>query len=154
MKQHWYLVAHAAGARLFAQDGIKKELRLVRRFENPQGKLKSSELVSDRQGRADRLGFSGHAALGSQGTAHMHVLESFAHELGAFLEDGAKKNSFDTLVVVAEPHFLGELNKHIGPGAAKRQRPALQKDFAHISDHEILEHLNAVLCYHEDVVRA
>lgn len=141
MNRHWYLVGHRAGARIFEQEGIKPELRLVRRFQNPQGMLKTSELVTDRQGRADSSYMVGHNAVGKDDTPRKHVLESFARELGEFLEQEAERNTFASLVLVAEPHLLGELKKAIGKVTFHRMREVITKDLVHVSDHDMAAHL-------------
>ena len=148
---HWFLIAHRAGARIFAQQGIKPELQLVRRFENAEGKLKTSELVSDRQGRSYSGNMAGHNAVGGTDAPRQHVLENFARELGDFLEQEAAKNAFTSLVLIAEPHVLGDLKKTLGKGAAGRLRETLAKDFVNVSDHEMASHLEGVLCVREEI---
>lgn len=151
MNKHWYLVGQRAGARIFEQDGIKPELRLVRRFENPEGLLKTSELVSDRQGRSDSGSMAGHNAVGKTDTPREHVLESFTHELGHFLEHEAERGAFVSLVLVAEPHVLGSLKKAVGKTTSHLLRESVTKDLLHVSDHDMAGQLSAVLCTREDV---
>jgi protein required for attachment to host cells len=151
MNKHWYLIGHLAGARIFEQEGIKQELRLVRRFENPEGKLKTSELVSDRQGRSDSNSMIGHNAVGNVDTARKHVLENFVQEIGKFLEQQAERNAFASIVLVAEPHVLGEIKKVIRKVTSHRMRQAVTKDLVHVSDHDMATQLKGVLCQHEEI---
>ncbi len=151
MNMHWYLVGHRAGARIFAQPGIKPELQLVRHFENAEGKLKTSELVSDRQGRSDSGNMKGHNAVGGTDSPRQHVLDNFARELGDFLEEEAGRNAFTSLVLVAEPHFLGTLKQALGKGATSRLRETLPKDLVNVSDHDMAATLEGVLCMREEI---
>lgn len=151
MNKHWYLIGERSGARIFEQDGIKPELRLVRNFENPDGRLSTSELVSDRQGRSDSNINIGRSAVGDNDGPRQYVLEHFAHELGEYLEQEAEHNKFSSLVLVAEPHMLGELKKAMKKSTASRMRDSVTKDLLHVSDRDIAAHLQGVLCVREEI---
>lgn len=151
MAIHWYLVSDRSGARIFEQEGVKPELRLITRFENPDGKLKTSELVSDRQGRSDSSNTVGHSAVGNHNTPREHVLESFVRELSKFLEKEAIRNTFESLVLVAEPHSLGLLKKALGKVTSNKMHQGVTKDLVHISDHDMATHLIDVLCRCEEI---
>jgi len=152
MNKHWYLVGQSAGARIFEQCGIKPELQLIRRFDNPQGMLKTSELVSDQQGRSDSSAMhGGHNALGTDNNQKRHVLEKFAAELGDFLESEAERNSYNSLVLVAEPHFLSALRKAIKKGTSHLLLESVNKDLVHTSDHEMAAQLSENLCIRESI---
>ena len=150
--KHWYLIAQRAGARIFEQEGIKSELHLIRRFENPEGRLRTNELVSDRQGRSDSSGSAGHIAVGGDDAQRNHVLDTFAHKLGSFLESEAEHNSFMSLVLVAEPHVLGVLKSAMGTGTSRLLRDSLAKDLIHVSDHDMAAHLVGTLCVREAII--
>jgi protein required for attachment to host cells len=151
MSKHWYLVAHRAGARIFEQEGIKPELKVVRRFENPDGALKTSELVTDRQGRSDSSDTVGHNAVGQVDTARQHVLETFAREVSSYLEQEAKLDTFKSLVLIAGPQVLGELKKLLGDATSRRLGEALAKDLVRTTDHDMAAALKdaEVLCLRE-----
>ncbi len=151
MSKHWYLVGQSAGARIFEQDGIKKELLLVRRFENPEGALKTSELVSDRQGRFDSGNMTGHNAVGNVDAPRKHVLNRFAKELGEFLEQNARQNAYESIVLIAESHVLGEIKKTIGKATTQRLLESISKNLGHIADQDMMLQLEGALCRCEDI---
>ena len=151
LKKHWYLVAHRSGARIFEQEGVKQELTLLHNFENHDGSLKVSELVSDRQGRSTGGNASNHTAVGSENKSSEHVLEVFTHKLAEFLEQEVQRSSFDSLVLVAEPHVLGGLKKTIGHSTAQRFRDPLIKDLVHVTNHDMMKHLKDALCIAEEI---
>ena len=151
MNRHWYLVGQRSEARIFEQNGIKQELRLVQRFEKPEGQSKTSALVSDRQGRSDSSGMPGHNAVGKEDSVRQQITERFAHELAKFLEKENERKMFESLVIVAEPHFLGELRKAIGKETSKKLRQSVSKDLAHVADNEVALQLEGILCSREEI---
>jgi len=151
MNKHWYLIGQLAGARIFEQDGISPVLRLVRRFENPEGLHKTSDIVTDRQGRSDSGNMAGHNAVGDPNIPQAHVLEKFAKEIGTFLDQEAKRNAYDSLVIVAEPHVLGELKKGLGKPSSILLRQVVTKDYVHVPDTDMASHIAGVLCQREEV---
>lgn len=151
MNRHWYLVAQSGGARLFEQEGVREELSLLRRFENPEGKLKTSAIVSDRQGRSETSSKMGHNAMGANDGPREHVIENFIHRVADFLNTEAEQDEYMDLVLVAEPHILGEIRKFLGKAATRRLRDPLSKNLAHIPDQEIMPHLTEALCKREEI---
>ncbi len=151
MKRHWYVVGHRSGARIFEQVGVKPELKLVHSFDNPSGDRRDNELVSDRQGRSDPGMTPGHTPVGSDYKPGRHLLTVFAQEIGAFLEKEATRNAYESLVLVAEPHVLGELKKAMGHITSPRLRAPLIKELAEVSAHDMGAHLKGVLCLREEI---
>ncbi len=152
MKNHWYVVAHRAGARVFQQQGIEEALTLVKLFENPEGKVKSSDLVSDRQGRFDRGG-GGHIAVGSEDVQREHIAQKFSREIASYLDSEAQKNAYNSLALVAEPQFLGELHKALGQAASSKVTKTLTKDLANVGEHQMAASLSDILLTKEPIAQ-
>jgi protein required for attachment to host cells len=150
-KRHWYLVAQRAEARIFEQTGIAPTLTVVYRFENSLGRLKDSELVSDRQGRSDHSGSPGHIPVGSDYSPKEGLLKTFLHEVASFLESKADQKAFDSIVLVAEPSLLGEIKHVIGQATTSRLKDSVIKDLAHVPDRDMDEVLKGNLCMREDI---
>lgn len=153
MSNHWYLIAQRAEAKIYEQRGVAASLRLVERIGNPKGVLKTSELVSDRQGRSDQASRVGHNAVGEDSAPRENVLKSFTRRLSKYLEAAAERGDFDSLVLVAEPHVLGELKKSLGRSAERKLRQTLSKDLLHVPETEVSAQLSPVLC-HKEAIRA
>ena len=149
LKKHWYLVGHRAGARVFEQIGIKPELRLIHTFNNPEGRLQTRELVSDRQGRSNSSTMPGHTPVGSDDSPLEHVLHTFAKKIGKYLELELAKKSFDSIVIVAEPGVLGEIKKNIGNATADRLGEPVIRDLVHVSNYDMARQLQGHLCERE-----
>ncbi|MDP1707769.1 MAG: host attachment protein [Gammaproteobacteria bacterium] len=145
MKKTWILVAHRSGARLFENDGPGKGLRAVREIANPEGRLKTHDITSDRPGRTSD----------SQGTHHSygkelhdpkeHLAQQFARQLAGVLNDGRNQHCYDQLVLVADPRFLGELREALDQATAALVTATLNKDLVNVDDHDILQHLSDVI---------
>ena len=113
--------------------------------------LKTSSLVSDRQGRSDSSDMHGHNAVGEDDNQRKHTLEKFAHEVGTFLENEAERHSYNSLVIVAEPLVLGVLKKAVGKVTSHLMLESVTKDLVHIADHDMAAYLSGTLCLREAI---
>lgn len=115
----WILVANRAYAEIFELKG--KQMKIIDFIEYPEGRLKPSEIVSDKPGRTTS-GSEKHALSEGQEVAY-HEEELFAHQLAVKCYHAKLSNLFDKLTIVASPDFLGtlrqKLNKHIKPSILK-----------------------------------
>lgn len=72
----------------------------------------------------------GQWASGNMDETDFHQLEEdrFAAEAAELLNDRARRNEFESLIVVAPPRTLGELRKHYHEEVAKRITAEIDKD--------------------------
>ena len=79
MGKTWILVAHEAGARLFANDGIGNGLALVESIDHPEGRARDRDIDSDRPGRSFRKnsGDPRRASMGQSESPHDRVVSDF-----------------------------------------------------------------------------
>jgi len=137
MAKTWILVGDAARARIFAIEKEHGPWQLVEELDHPAGRARTSELVSDRAGRT-RPGEQGARAPGME---HMDAAEReslrFAERLGAVLQQGHDDRSFDRLVVVAPPRFLGSLRSVLRDPVARQIAASLDKDYTHHDEREL-----------------
>jgi protein required for attachment to host cells len=128
MKNAWILVANSSYAQIFSQEQTGKEMKVVHDIENPDGRLKNGEILTDRPGRAfNRLGGARHA-LGSVVDPHTHEQQIFAKKLATILEKALLTREFETLVIIAPPQFLGELRNSLSEAVKKSIRKEVKKD--------------------------
>lgn len=151
MKKSWYVVADSSGARIFEQRGVTHELTLLRQLDHPEGRLKTEELVSDRQGRSDRSNMHGRTPLGGDYDPKEALREDFANDLAQGLEQDALQEKFHYLVLVSEPHFLGLVKQNLGSHAQRKLRTSLAKDLSQVSHHDMGGHLESVLLVREPI---
>jgi protein required for attachment to host cells len=140
MTTTWILVANAASAKLYANDGPHKGLRKIREFMHPASREKGSELVSDRPGHNQGHG-NGH---GSYVPAHEPKeveAEHFAVELCRQLDHGRSINAYQRLILVSAPAFLGLMNGHLNHHVKQLVSESFEKDYTKLDDKALASHL-------------
>ncbi|HEY8538147.1 MAG TPA: host attachment protein [Steroidobacteraceae bacterium] len=117
------VVADERRATFFDVSRPKDGLREVAVVENPVGRLKDTDLETDRPGR--RFGGAqgaGHGPGPAQGHHHgvngerstlLHELTLFAKEVGRRIDADRNGHKFDKLVIIAAPKMLGLLRQSL-----------------------------------------
>jgi len=124
----WALVANSGFAQIYEIKGHGKEIKEILQIDNPDGRMKSGEILSDRPGRSfDSMGGSRHA-LGTEVDPHVHEQKIFAHKLVEILKKGIEGNSFQQLALIAPPQFLGELKLVLSENLKKIITKEINKD--------------------------
>lgn len=135
----WIVSASRAGARIFDKQLDKISLIATIPYEN--GRLKSSDIDSDKAGLSfNRAGHARHA-MASEESAHEHAAKDFARILAARLRLSRIKGDFERLVLVAEPHFLGILRAELDSVTAKHLIATVPKDLEAVPPQELSAHL-------------
>lgn len=135
----WILIANRTGARLVEKQG--SQLALLEDISHDSGRKRDREVDSDRAGRAfDRVGGQRHA-LSSEEGAHEHDAREFARELAQRLRTERVKHSFERLVLVAEPRFLGYLCEALDDATERTVIATVAKDLARVALPELPDHL-------------
>jgi protein required for attachment to host cells len=138
METTWILVGDASRARLFAFEHPLRAWSLLEELEHPEGRERTHDQVSDRQGRSPRRGrgtystaMEPHSDPSEEGAKH------FAQLLAARLEQGHRRDAFRHVVLVAPPHFLGLLRESLSAPVAAQVSASLDKDFTQIAPKEL-----------------
>jgi len=74
-----------------------------------------------------------------------HEEKRLAQALVQALERGAAENRFRHLVLVAPPHLLGVLRDSLPRGLADRLRASTAKDWGHVADSALAEHVRPLV---------
>lgn len=106
---YWILVANSSFAQIFEVKKLGVELKEVERFDFPEGRERSGEILTDRPGRTFQRMGAERSSLGTEVDPHMHEQQMFAHKIGQFLHKAQAKKSFIKLAIIAPPQFLGLL---------------------------------------------
>jgi protein required for attachment to host cells len=115
----WVVVASAARARIFEADSRREPLREVQDLVNPEDRLQSRALKTDKPGRAfDHLGGQRHS-MGTAVNPKEQVAIRFAKQVADQLDSDRLHRRFGTLCVAAPPRFLGLLRGQMGHGLAR-----------------------------------
>lgn len=111
----WIAVAHRGGASVFESRSPNLPLKLVEKLEHPAGRLKASEINTDRPGASSESGGSGQHPMRRRQSATDVIADQFAREVAALLDAGRTGDRFRRLALVAEPRFLGRLREAMTP---------------------------------------
>lgn len=139
--KNWILVVAKDGARIFEQGKQGSELILIAEFAHPEGRKKSGELISDKPGRSMEIGADAHHALSSQQDPKERLLLEFVKNLSDSLEKDFHKKLFDSLTLIAGPHTMGVLKKHLDKQILKKVARTITKDLYHSQEEEIREQI-------------
>jgi protein required for attachment to host cells len=110
MKTTWILAADRSGAKLY-EHTTPGTLALVRVVEHPDGRLQDREIVSDRSGRTFESNSPHRSTADPQTDPARQEAINFARSLAVMLDSARKAHSYEQLVLVAEPRFLGLLRE-------------------------------------------
>lgn len=119
------LVADGGRARIFraAKRSRTAALTEVADLIRPTARLAAREITTDVSGRVfarSRVGqgprVAARAGAGSDADPHRPEIERFARRICRRLDEERRTGGIDDLVIIAEPHFLGQLRLHLsGP---------------------------------------
>lgn len=145
MKTTWVVVAHRAGARILEHRVPGKGLSLVTQVEHQEGRLRNSEINTDRPGRAFQRKGEGRSPMGTEESAHDRDAATFARQVADLVHTGRNENRFAQLVLVAEPRFLGLLRGALDGVTANTVSGTVSKDLAHVEVRDLAPHLENVM---------
>jgi protein required for attachment to host cells len=141
-KTTWILVAHRAGAVMYASHGRGLPLTRVAEIENPDGRLKPGDVETDRPGRAfDRVGGGRHSMSVEEGVPE-HLARAFVQQLVERLERGRLEHAFERFALIAPPKLLGLLRAALPDALRSLLVAALAKDLARSDSAGVREQLS------------
>ena len=138
MGSYIVLAADQARARLFKADKREGALVEITGLANPEARLREQDLVSDASGGNPH-------DIGNHDSAHQHVAEVFAKEVGKALDQAAQAHKPDRIYVLASPSFLGLLRPQWSAALKGRIAQELAKDVSRMPPDQIRSHLPELL---------
>src|SRR5580698_6565747 len=133
----WILVSDASRATLYGTEKRGDDWQVIGSYSHPESRLKNSQLTSTEPGHsAKSKGGSRRTALEPDTTPKQAEMEHFAQQLADLLAAGTKQRSFETLALVAPPHFLGLLRHRLSSETEKRLVTVVHKDYTFADAHE------------------
>lgn len=138
MERTWIVVCDASKARFFMTRSGSGEWVKFEEFEHPASRVRGISLLSDRPGR--QLQSQGHHKKSAMEphTDPREVEEfRFAHYIGDTLNSARLQDAFERLVIVAPPHFLGQLRKVLSDQVEKCVYATLDKDYTGIDERDL-----------------
>ena len=133
----WVLVADRGRARILSTGPASSgRFELIAQFEHPEGAMRMRDTVTDRQGYFG--GRSGSLSAGQPTTDFRHqTAQEFAGELAEHLDKERNKGSFNCLILVAPPLFLGVLRDKLPSPLRQLVTEEFDRDYTALSDEEI-----------------
>ena len=142
----WIVAADESRAKVLQVTGRQGQLEEIEHLVNPEGRAHERDLHQDAEPR-----FSGHGGVGAPGRAstsgpasdretkgaNEHAAETFAREVGRYLDDARVQHRYDQLVLVAPPKFLGALRKELHKEVEKLVADELPKDLSWFNEREL-----------------
>lgn len=125
-KTIWIVIASSTNAEIYLVDG--RDYSHIDSLSHPESLLKSGDLVTDRPGRFNNDNSEG-GQYEPKMDAHKEQQFNFAREIAHYLEKHRQDNSYESLVLCAEPHFHGFLNQTINKQTKNLIIKAIEKDY-------------------------
>ena len=128
MSVTWVLVANASAACLYMNEGPHKGLQKVREFAHVRSRAKLADLVTD-QPAPGRSAGSRRASYQPASDPRQLEADRFASELSEALETGRKQRTYQRLILVAAPQFMGRLRRRFGAPLQRLLTDSFEKDY-------------------------
>ncbi|NPU91618.1 MAG: host attachment protein [Gammaproteobacteria bacterium] len=138
MGSYIVLAADQARARLFKSEKREGALLEITGMANPEARLREQDLVSDASGGNPH-------DIGNHDSAHQHVAEVFAKQVGQALEQALQAHKPDRIYVLASPSFLGLLRPHWSTALKGKIAQEFAKDVSRMPAEQIRSYLPELL---------
>ncbi|GMQ75700.1 MAG: hypothetical protein BMS9Abin01_0955 [Gammaproteobacteria bacterium] len=145
MKSTWIVVAESARARIFTMSGAGGRLQEIADLSHPESRLHDTELTSDLPGRAFDSHGQGRHAMEQATDPKEREAQVFAVEISRYIDRGRREGSFDSLVLVAPPKFLGRLRPELSKTVRGTLIGELDKNLVEADGKTLERHLSALL---------
>jgi protein required for attachment to host cells len=138
----WIVVADGQRATVYHHDGPSKGLEIIPGLGGHQEVSRSSEIISDAQGRMQGYGGSGAAPMTARTDPHELEEARFTERVADAVNRAALEKQFDRLILAAPPRTLGILRKALSGHAAQRVIAELDKDLTRTSRSDLAAQLD------------
>lgn len=124
----WIVIADGTQARVFENAGPGKGLTPVDGLRFEEEALKTSEIMSDRQGRSFSSVGHGRSAIEPRTDPAEYRETEFARKVAAMLDEKQAERAYARLVIAAAPTTLGDLRKALSAATRATIVAELPKD--------------------------
>jgi protein required for attachment to host cells len=130
MHQQWIVVADAAAARIFSRNAAEPKLSLVDRLAHAQSRAHTGDLRTGGKGTVqESSGYSQFQPDPQTTTPEKHA-DIFAKQLAERLKSGLNDDRFDSLIIAADPSFLGRIRDHLDGPLKKTVKQTIDKNWS------------------------
>ncbi len=141
MQATWIIVADSSSARFFSTADPQLPLDEFDALIHAEGRIAEHDALCDRQGGiAGGHGEGDHAFEARTDFKH-HEAQVFARQIGDRLEQGRVNHSYQQLILVAPPAFLGVLRQTLNDQVLKMLSASLDKHLVDQTEAVIRQHI-------------
>lgn len=141
----WILVADAARARIFLNDGPGHGITELTDHGLERDLKPSRDINADRPGRSFDSGGQGRHAMEPSTDPNRHQKFNFAKEVASMITKAHHARRFDRLVMIAPPTTLGDLRSALPKTVTNVVYGEIAKDLTQASVKDLSGHLGDVL---------
>lgn len=142
MSPTWILVAESSRAKLYSRENRKAPLTEVESLVHPEGRMHEGDLVADRAGSdGGSVGQGRHIVVNRTSAKEQECID-FARTLGHRLESARNNGSFNKLILIAPPAFLGVLRDQLSKEVMNRVSEQIDKNLVQQSAAVVQSHLS------------
>ena len=129
-----------SAARLWLSTARFGDWQALKEFQHPRSATRERDLTSDRPGRSfDSFG-SGRHAMSQPQSVHDQEMLRFAEQVAEFVNASIAQGSFNNLVLLAEPGFLGVLRSKLSAAAMNATILTAPKNITNLDESRIREY--------------
>jgi protein required for attachment to host cells len=142
------ITANTNDCRIYHYEKKPVQLTLVKEMSQPENKLKSSEMTSDREGhyksnQSSRGAFSPHM------DPKQVEIDKFSRDIANELNHRRNAHDYEKLIIIALPHMYGLMVHHLDKHVKDMLTNHIQKEVMNLSERELLEFLHTNTQYRE-----
>ncbi|GAB3670789.1 host attachment protein [Salinisphaera aquimarina] len=144
MSNQWIVVSDAARARLFSRDA-DHHLTLVETLTHEESRAHEGDLRTGGKGEVQDSGGAGRHQTDPQTSTSEKHADIFAKQVCERLKAGLNDNEYTSLVVVADPSFLGLLRDQLDKPLERAIHKTIDKNWAQHDQQQIEKQLRTAI---------
>ena len=141
MPAYWVVVADSAKARIFTRNKKFSPMEELETLLHPESRLHRQDLVSDRPGQVHESRTPGESANEEPTDPKVVEAQVFARDIAHRLREARLAGQFTSLVLAADPRFLGLLRKSLD----EETRRAIEHEVAKNVTRESVDRITRVI---------
>lgn len=145
LKPHVIVVADAAAAKFFEQRRHVDAPRLAHEIDNPMGRRRTSDIMSDRMGYRGNHPSNWQQSVPQQTDPVEVEDERFAREIAEYMENLVDEGRVSTFSLFTPPDLLGRLRKHLSKRVEERVIQEEAAGLTNVPTAELVERLREMV---------
>lgn len=141
----WVLVADAGRARFFSKSSSQFSYVERHDLEINCELPRTSQMMTDRLDRTHESTGNVRHAVDRHTDPHRELKRLSARKIVDVLSAGLRSESFDQLIIVAPPQFLGDLRSAMPSAIYSRVSGEFPNDMTKVPEHALIERLDAMI---------